>query len=76
MIAIGTILLALPVLAQSFEQPFLLRIATRVVVFSIAAVALNLILSFGGLVSFMQGAFLGIGGYVIAVSAATAPHLF
>jgi branched-chain amino acid transport system permease protein len=67
--AIGVVLFAVPLAAQLFEQPFLIRIATRVVVFSIAVVALNLILGFGGLVSLMQASLLGVGGYVVAILA-------
>jgi branched-chain amino acid transport system permease protein len=73
--AIGVVLFAVPLAAQLLEQPFLIRIATRVVVFSIVVVALNLILGFGGLVSLMQASLLGIGGYVVAILArhSTAP---
>jgi len=72
---IAVLLFAMPLASQVFEQPFLIRIATRVVVFSIAVVALNLILGFGGLVSLMQASLLGIGGYVVAILArhSTAP---
>jgi branched-chain amino acid transport system permease protein len=69
LLVIAVLFAALPLAAQFLEQPFLIRVATRVVVFSIAVVALNLILGFGGLVSFMQAALLGIGGYVVAILA-------
>lgn len=66
---IAVLFAAMPLLSQILEQPFLVRIATRIVVFSIAVVALNLLLGFAGLVSFMQAALLGIGGYVVAILA-------
>lgn len=69
LLIIAVLLAALPFVALLLEQPFLIRIATRVAVFSIAVVALNLILGFAGLVSFMQAALLGVGGYVVAILA-------
>src|SRR4051812_45783762 len=57
------LLLALvPPLAQVLDEPFLIRLFTRVVVFAIAAVALNFVLGFGGLVSLVHAGFFGIGG--------------
>ena len=37
---------------------------TRIVILAMAAVSLNLIMGFGGMVSFGHAAYLGIGGYV------------
>jgi branched-chain amino acid transport system permease protein len=42
-------------------------LATRVLVFALAASSLNLILGFGGMVSFGHAAFLGIGAYSVAI---------
>ena len=41
--------------------------STRVVIWAIAAVSLNMILGYGGLVSFGHAAFFGIGAYVVAM---------
>src|SRR5579885_3328110 len=71
-------LLAVPILAQLLDQPFYLRFATRVLVMALAAISLDLILGYGGMVSFGHAAFLGIGAYVtgiLAVHAANAEPL-
>jgi branched-chain amino acid transport system permease protein len=64
------LLLALvPTVAAHLGNPFLIKIATRIVVFAIAASALNLVLGFGGLVSLLHAGLFGIGGYVIGIAA-------
>ncbi|MEW6643729.1 MAG: branched-chain amino acid ABC transporter permease [Pseudomonadota bacterium] len=69
-IALLVALLALVPLAASWlGNPFLIKIGTRIVVFSIAAVALNLVLGFGGLVSLLHAGLFGIGGYVVGIMA-------
>jgi branched-chain amino acid transport system permease protein len=63
-------LLALvPVLAEGLDQPFLIRVFTRMVVFAIAAVSLNIVLGVAGLVSLMHAALFGLGGYTVAILA-------
>jgi branched-chain amino acid transport system permease protein len=62
-------LAAVPPLALLLGEPFLLRVFTRVVLLAMVAVALNLVLGFGGLVSLMHAALFGVGGYVVAVLA-------
>jgi branched-chain amino acid transport system permease protein len=69
-IVILLVLLALvPLASWLLDDPFLIKIGTRIVVFSIAAVALNLLLGFGGLVSLLHAGLFGIGGYVVAILA-------
>ncbi len=63
------LLVLVPPLAQFLDDPFLIRVFTRVIVFAIAAVGLNLILGFGNLISLMQAGFFGIGGYTVAILA-------
>jgi branched-chain amino acid transport system permease protein len=60
----------LPLITRATDQPYLLSVGTRVVVWSIAATSLNMILGYGGLVSFGHAAFLGIGGYAVGIMAA------
>ncbi len=48
-------------------QPFWLDVFTRLVILAIAATALNLILGFGGLVSFGHAAYLGLGAYAVGI---------
>jgi branched-chain amino acid transport system permease protein len=69
--AILLLLLAvLPLLTQAFDQRYLLSVGTRIVIWSIAAVSLNMILGYGGLVSFGHAAFFGIGGYAVGILSA------
>ena len=42
---------------------------TRILILGMAAVSLNLIMGFGGMVSFGHAASLGIGGYVVGILA-------
>ena len=63
------VLVALPPLALIFKQPFYLDLVRRIMIFAIAAVSLNLILGYGGLVSFGHAAYLGIGGYAVGILA-------
>lgn len=63
------LLAALPPLAQAVGDPFLIKVATRVAVFAIAAVGLNLIVGFAGLVSLLQAGLFGVGGYVVGIAA-------
>jgi branched-chain amino acid transport system permease protein len=59
-----------PLLAHMLDEPFLLVVATRVMIFGLAAMSLDLILGYGALVSFGHAAFLGIGAYAVAILAA------
>lgn len=58
-----------PVAATVLDDPFMLTLFTRVVIMAIAAVSLNLILGYGGMVSFGHAAYIGIGGYAIGILA-------
>ncbi|MBM3646309.1 MAG: branched-chain amino acid ABC transporter permease [Alphaproteobacteria bacterium] len=62
-------LAALPLLTQAFDQRYLLSIGTRIVIWAIAAVSLNMILGYGGMVSFGHAVFFGIGGYAVGILA-------
>jgi branched-chain amino acid transport system permease protein len=64
------VLLALvPVYAQMQGNTYLLTLFTRIVILAMAAVSLNLIMGFGGMVSFGHAAYIGIGGYVVGILA-------
>ncbi len=67
--AILAILAAAPWLVAWLGQPFLMDLATRLIIVAIAAVSLNLILGYGGMVSFGHAAFFGIGAYAIGIPA-------
>lgn len=62
-------LLAVPLWAWFADEPFLITLTTRAVIFAIAGVGLNFALGFGGLVSLGHAAFFGLGGYVMGVLA-------
>ena len=59
------LLLALAV--PALGDDYLTKLATRILVFGLAAAALDLVLGLGGLVSFGHAAFLGLGAYVVGI---------
>jgi branched-chain amino acid transport system permease protein len=61
------LLIALPPLALKLGQPFYLDLVRRIMILAIAAISLNLILGYGGLVSFGHAAYLGIGAYAVGI---------
>lgn len=63
------ILALLPVYAALTNNTFMMTLFTRIMILAIAAVSLNLIMGFGGMVSFGHAAYLGIGGYVVGILA-------
>lgn len=67
LLALALGLIALPFLVQALGQPALVPLATRVLIYAIAAASLNLALGFGGMVSFGHAAFFGVGGYVVGI---------
>src|SRR3954468_7752988 len=62
-------LVALPHVAIALNQAFYVDLVRRIMILAIAAVSLNLILGYGGLVSFGHAAYLGIGGYTVGILA-------
>jgi branched-chain amino acid transport system permease protein len=61
------LLVALPPLVVAIGQPFYIDLVRRIMILAIAAVSLNLILGYGGLVSFGHAAYLGIGAYAVGI---------
>lgn len=59
----------LPLVATYLDEPFYVRFATRVMIMALAAVSLDLILGFGGMVCFGHAAFVGVGAYTIGIMA-------
>ena len=58
-----------PIYAALSGDAFALTLFTRIVILAIAALSLNLIMGFGGMVSFGHAAYLGIGGYAVGILA-------
>src|SRR6202035_4166334 len=64
------VLLALvPLYAALTGNTFVMTLFTRVLILAIAAVSLNLIMGYGGMVSFGHAAYLGLGGYAVGILA-------
>ncbi len=69
-LGVGLVLLvALPVLADAAGEAFFISLASRILIYALAAVSLDLILGYGGMASLGHGAFLGVGGYVVGILA-------
>jgi branched-chain amino acid transport system permease protein len=63
------LLVALPALVALIDEPFYLTLVTRMLIFAIAALSLDLILGYGAMVSFGHAAYLGIGAYAVGILA-------
>lgn len=57
-----------PLATRLGADPFYLVIMTRIMIFAIAAVSLDLILGYGAMVSFGHAAFIGIGAYAAGIA--------
>src|SRR5213078_2644249 len=69
-IVAGLLLLALvPPAAAALGQPFYVDLFRRMMIFALAALSLDLILGYGGLISFGHAAYLGIGAYAVGILA-------
>ena len=62
-------LVLLPLYSSMSGNVFVLTLFTRIVIFALAAVSLNLIMGYGGMMSFGHAAYLGIGGYAVGILA-------
>jgi len=63
------VLAALPPVASALGQPYYVDLVRRILILAIAATSLNLILGYGGMVSFGHAAYLGIGAYSVGILA-------
>lgn len=63
---LGLLLVVPPVLFWTGHE-FYLDLAMRLVILGIAATSLNLLLGYGGLVSFGHAAYIGIGAYAVGI---------
>ena len=68
-VALLAILALLPVYSLMTGDTFVLTLFTRILILAIGAVSLNLIMGYGGMVSFGHAAYLGIGGYAVGILA-------
>lgn len=63
----SALLLALPLLAGMAGDAYLVTLFSRILIYALAAVSLDLMVGFGGMVSLGHAAFFGIGAYVVAI---------
>ena len=70
MAALLVLFAALPVVARSIGEPFYMTLVARILIFALAATGLNLLLGYGGLVSFGHALFVGLGAYVVGILSA------
>lgn len=64
------VLAATPWLATFGAEGFVLSLVTRAMVLALAAMSLDLLIGYAGLVSFGHAAFLGIGAYAVGIASA------
>jgi branched-chain amino acid transport system permease protein len=63
-------LAAVPLVASVGAQTYLLDLVSRIMIFAIAAVALDVLIGYGGLISFGHAAFVGLGAYAVGILSA------
>ena len=63
------VLVAIPPATTALDADFYMGLAARMMIFAIAAVSLDLLLGYGGMVSFGHAAYLGTGSYAVAILA-------
>jgi branched-chain amino acid transport system permease protein len=69
LLALLAFALAFPFLAPAVGLDYAVGIAARILILALAGISLNLILGYGGMVSFGHAAFFGVGAYVVAILA-------
>ncbi len=67
--ALLLLLAVAPFIFDLIDQPFYLLLLSRALILTIAALSLNLILGYGGMVSLGHAAYLGIGAYCVGIPA-------
>jgi branched-chain amino acid transport system permease protein len=65
--ALILVLAMLPPLFLGLGEPFYLDVVARMMIFGIAALSLDLLLGFSGMISLGHAVYLGIGGYAIGI---------
>ena len=65
----AAVLLLFPLIAEIADEPYLISLFSRILIYALAAVSLDLILGYGGMVSLGHAAFFGIGAYVTGILA-------
>jgi len=63
------ILAFLPIVAEAIGEEFYISLVARMMIFAIAAMSLDLILGYGGMISFGHAMFFGLGCYSVGILA-------
>jgi branched-chain amino acid transport system permease protein len=68
-VALAVLLLfaLVPPVAAALSQPFYVTLFSRIMIYGLAAFGLNLVLGYGGLVSFGHALYIGIGAYAVGI---------
>ncbi len=62
-------LIGLPPFFSALKEPYYIGVFSRIFIYALAAVSLDLILGYGGMVSFGHAAYFGAGAYVVGILA-------
>jgi branched-chain amino acid transport system permease protein len=73
-ILLFTAIAVLPFFASFSADTYLLSLVTRVMIFAIAALSLDLLVGYGALISFGHAAFIGLGAYAVGILGAHGIH--
>jgi branched-chain amino acid transport system permease protein len=65
--AVIALLAVVPPVAAAIGEPYYVTLFTRILILALAAAGLNLILGYGGLVSFGHAMYVGIGAYAVGI---------
>jgi branched-chain amino acid transport system permease protein len=68
-LAVFAALAVFPLAMQAVDGMFYVSLASRILIYAIAATSLNLVLGYGGMVSFGHAAFFGAGAFVVGILA-------
>jgi len=64
---IALLAILVPLASVWWEEPYYLNLVTRIMVFALAAIGLNLALGFGGMISLGHAMYLGVGAYSVGI---------
>ena len=66
-IAVLVLAAAFPLAMRSLDQVYYVTMASRILIYALAATSLNVVLGYGGMISFGHAAFVGAGAYTASV---------
>lgn len=67
-VTVGAVgLLLLPLIATAVGEEYFISLFSRILIYGIAAVSLDLLLGYSGMISLGHAAYMGIGGYVVGI---------